>query len=140
MSRMTVVASMCCPSFLLISCILPNPYEQQRLPFPPRTNTESQRLLKCLHTLADVQNRGRKQNNENTGEDKQYKGKEYFDFGFRGHLLGPLPSFQTNLVGKPAQCSDDRRTEPIGLHQHGYKQRELRNLRSLCRAFPCLQP
>ena len=77
------------------------------------------KLLERLHILRNVQDRRRKQDNENAREDKQYKGKEYFYFCLRGHLLGALPSLQTDLVGKPAQCPDDRGAEAVGLCQHG---------------------
>src|ERR1700679_522300 len=97
-------------------------------------------LLERLHILGDVQDRGRKQHNENAWEYEQNKGKEYFDFCLRGHLLRPLLSFQADLVTKPTEGSDNRGTEPFSLHQHANKQRELRDLGTLCSALPSLQP
>src|ERR1700691_133632 len=127
-------------SFLTISCKLFKTLASNYFCYVRSRYSRTITLLERLHVLGNVQNCGRKQHNKNAWEYEQYKREEYFDLCLRAHLLGPLPSFLTDLVAKPAQRSDNRSSEPVSLRQHAHKQRELWNFCTLCRALPCLQP
>lgn len=60
-------------------------------------------LEKLAETSADSDDCRRQQHDKHAGENKQNKGKDKLDGCFSRHLLGFLPSFGAQGIGKDAE-------------------------------------
>src|SRR5664280_1841039 len=101
------------------------------------TNTNTASPPQSAH---NTQQSWSQKHDEDAREDTQHQRKYDLDLGLCRSLFRPLPPLRSNVFGKAAQRTDDRRAEPVSLRKHAHKGSKLLDLRAIGQVLPGFQP